>query len=566
MVAAVGPVRGPGIVGFGDRTSLADSLGGQITYSYNGNFQLTGLTMSVSGTLAAQLTFSYDSLGRLAGISRSAGVGSHVISSSYSYDGANRLTGISYADATSGTPLASFAYGYNADGQVTSYTDPEGTLNYSYDKDGELTGVSGAAQTSYSYDANGNRTMSGYQTGPGNELLSDGTYTYTYDRNGNLLTKADAAGDVWSYSWDYRNRLTEVKETNAQNQVVLDETFQYDVNNNLIGEAVNGVPQRYTVYDGDTPYLDLNAAGQVSERYLADPNALAMYWARVGVTGQADWMVTDLLGPVRALVSAGGSVEDQIAYDAYGNVVSETNAAAGGRLKYAGGQYDGGLGLTLFGARWYNSAAGRWLSQDPLEFETETNPYRYMNNSPTMATDISGMNLGMMFDGHQWPAPSPYGELVSSRPSRGWNRYSNCCDGAILKGLAQTQGSVPPSAQLDGLPPRRPSSFNRRQPPLPRPPAPLPPSEFMENFGAVWWRYSRPTIFPWRGRKVVEISPTGVRMQRYRRDGTPFGPPVEIGLNILEFRRLVSNITQHPRDPRRWSDGLRAIFGVGWRW
>jgi hypothetical protein len=40
-------------------------------------------------------------------------------------------------------------------------------------------------------------------------------------------------------------------------------------------------------------------------------------------------MLTDLLGSVRELVSAGGSVEDQIAYDAYGNVVSETNAAAG---------------------------------------------------------------------------------------------------------------------------------------------------------------------------------------------------------------------------------------------
>jgi YD repeat-containing protein len=98
---------------------------------------------------------------------RWAEVGSHVISSSYSYDGANRLTGISYADATTGTPLASFTYGYNADDQVASYTGPEGTLNYSYDKDGELTAVSGAAQTSYSYDANGNRTMSGYQTGSG---------------------------------------------------------------------------------------------------------------------------------------------------------------------------------------------------------------------------------------------------------------------------------------------------------------------------------------------------------------------------------------------------------------
>jgi YD repeat-containing protein len=105
------------------------------------------------------------------GLSAQAGVGSDTITSSYSYDGANRLTGISYADATTNTPLASFTYGYNADGQVTSYTSPEGTLNYSYDKDGELTGVSGVAQASYSYDANGNRTMSGYQTGPGNELL-----------------------------------------------------------------------------------------------------------------------------------------------------------------------------------------------------------------------------------------------------------------------------------------------------------------------------------------------------------------------------------------------------------
>jgi RHS repeat-associated protein len=328
-----------------------------------------------------------------------------------------------YADATTNMPLASFTYGYNADGQVTSYTGPEGTLNYSYDKDGELTGVSGAAQASYSYDANGNRTMSGYQTGPGNELLNDGQFTYTYDKDGNLLSKRDASGDVWSYSWDYRNRLTEVKETNAQNQVVLDEVFTYDVNNNLIGEAVNGVPQRWTVYDGSTPYLDLTGGGQVSERYLADSNALAMYWARVGVTGQADWMVTDLLGSVRALVSAGGSVEDQIAYDAYGNIVTETNAAAGGRLKYAGGQYDGGLGLTLFGARWYNSAAGRWLSQDPLGLGPDSNPYRYVYDSPTNGTDPTGQYPSSLLLWASLPLPLlaaaqlPHVEPPVGRPS-----------------------------------------------------------------------------------------------------------------------------------------------------
>jgi RHS repeat-associated protein len=177
----------------------------------------------------------------------------------------------------------------------------------------------------------------------------------------------------------------------------------YDVNHHLIGEAVNGVPQRWTVYDGSTPYLDLTGTGQVSERYLADPNALAQYWARVGQTGQADWMVTDLLGSVRALVSASGSVEDQIAYDAYGNIVTETNPSAGGRLKYAGGQYDGGLGLTLFGARWYNSAAGRWLSQDPLGLGPDSNAYRYVGNGPTDGTDPSGL-ITITFP---WNRPNP---------------------------------------------------------------------------------------------------------------------------------------------------------------
>jgi YD repeat-containing protein len=189
-----------GYDGYGDRTSLSDSLGGQITYSYNANLQMTGLTMSLSGTLAAHLTFSYDNMDRLGSISRSAGTGSDTITSSLTYDGANRLTGITYTDATTSTQLASFTYSYNAASQVTSYTGPEGTLNYTYDKIGELTGVSGAEQATYSYGSNGNRTMTGYSTGTGNEMTSDGTYTYTYDKNGNILTKTDASGNVWSYT------------------------------------------------------------------------------------------------------------------------------------------------------------------------------------------------------------------------------------------------------------------------------------------------------------------------------------------------------------------------------
>ena len=48
--------------------------------------------------------------------------------------------------------------------------------------------MAGVNPESFSYDANGNRTMTGYSTGTGNRLLSDGTYNYTYDDEGNTLT------------------------------------------------------------------------------------------------------------------------------------------------------------------------------------------------------------------------------------------------------------------------------------------------------------------------------------------------------------------------------------------
>jgi YD repeat-containing protein len=38
-----------GYDGFGDCTSLSDSLGEQVIYSYNGHRQLTSLTMSLAG-------------------------------------------------------------------------------------------------------------------------------------------------------------------------------------------------------------------------------------------------------------------------------------------------------------------------------------------------------------------------------------------------------------------------------------------------------------------------------------------------------------------------------------
>ena len=50
----------------------------------------------------------------------------------------------------------------------------------------ELTSA-GLTGESYSYDQDGNRVGSGYQTGAANELLSDGVFNYQYDKDGNRV-------------------------------------------------------------------------------------------------------------------------------------------------------------------------------------------------------------------------------------------------------------------------------------------------------------------------------------------------------------------------------------------
>jgi RHS repeat-associated protein len=238
-------------------------------------------------------------------------------------------------------------------------------------------------------------TGSSYRSGcgTGNELLSDGIYNYTYDADGNMTSQTNiATGSVTYYTWDYRNRLVEVKQEDNHNNVLNDERFTYDINNNRIAVSLNGTPQLYTVYDGANPYLDFNGNGQLTERYLYNPHALSQFYGQVNASGNVQWFLTDNIHSIRQVVDSSGNVLDAITYDPYGNIVSQTNAANAPRFLYAGGAYDSNTGIDQFGRRYYISVDGRWLSPDPLGFVAgDTNLYRYVNNSPALHTDPTGL-------------------------------------------------------------------------------------------------------------------------------------------------------------------------------
>jgi RHS repeat-associated protein len=392
--------------GDGDETSVQDSLSssGVTNYSYNIGQQLTTITTSYGGTAGPEVVLGYDTAGRLVSQSRTAS-GDGQLNTTISYDAADRETTITDGFVSTGgtnTALATYTYGYNAANQVTSETDAQGTYTYTYDNANELTGVTenGTPVGTYSYDLNGNQNGTGFTTTTGNELTASPGYTYTYDKAGNMISQTNTSTDVTTtYTYDYENRLT---EATTGGKVVA--TYTYNALSQRIGIDDNGT-QTWTVFNGigsgATPYADFNGSGSLTERYLFGPTAVngaltTGILARTSSSGSIAWYLTDQLGSVDQLVSTSGTaatVLDQIVYDSFGNIVSESNPSNGDRFKFAEMEYDSVTGQYYDRARYYDEAIGRFMAQDPLSFAGGTdNLYGYVGNNPTNYTDPSGLH------------------------------------------------------------------------------------------------------------------------------------------------------------------------------
>ena len=311
----------------------------------------------------------------------------------YTYDAAGNVTNILHIYGGGGI-LANYTYTYDLAGNVTTDTDNGTTVTYTYDATNQLTAGNG---TNYSYDSNGNRTMSGYVTGKGNQLISDGTWTYTYDAEGNLTTKKNlSTGETWTYGYDDLNRLIwDMDRTvDGGGTLLYIATMTYDVFNNRIEmdwtQGGTTTTQRYA-YNGDEVWADLTGANALELRYVLGDQTDQLL-ARVNeTTGSLAYYLTDDLGSVRLIMDSSGTVLNAITYDAYGNILTQSNASYSDRYKYTGREFDPVSGLQYNRGRYYNASTGSRLSQDPLGFTGgDSNLYRYVGNDPTGLTDPNG--------------------------------------------------------------------------------------------------------------------------------------------------------------------------------
>jgi len=372
----------------GNLTSLTYPGNLQVTRSYDAANRLTG----VSDWLQHTISFGYDANSSL--VSQSY---PNTTAASFANDAADQLTGIT--DSKGGIPFWSFGYGRDANGQLSSSTDPVENANhtYGYDTLNRLSSdLKGTAPTAYTYDpadelktitntvATSTSTFS-YDTA--DELTSlqkiVGTstiqnLTLSYNANGDRTGQTDSiSGNQVTYGYDQADRLTRwvSGSTTAQYSHDGDGLRQSktvgSTTTNQLWDVAEGMP--LLVQDGSTRYIT-GLGGLPIEQVDGSGNVLYYY--------------QDQLGSTRGLLDGSGNTQATYTFDPYGNVAAKTGSAST-PFQYAGQYTDSESGLQYLRARYYDPLTAQFLTVDPLA-GTTIDPYAYTVNDPLNIVDPAG--------------------------------------------------------------------------------------------------------------------------------------------------------------------------------
>lgn len=387
------------------KSTWTGTVAGSVSRTYNANFWVTSESINGGNTVAYQR--DKDGLLTAAGslaVKRSAknglitGTTLGLTTDSRTYNGFGELIG--YTASVNSAAVYSVKFTRDADGKVTAKTETIGstinTYSYSYDAAGRLTtATKNSATDSYAYDSNSNRlsatTPAGTSSGTydaQDRLLTYGEASYTYTANGELAMQTVGIQKT-TYTYDVLGNLIAATLPNGTNIGYL-----VDAENHRVGKQMNGVLETGFLYDGEHIVAQLNGSNQLVSQFVYATGATSPdYVVSGGVTYR---IFSDQLGsPVLVVNTSTGAITEQIIYDEFGNVISDTNPGFQ-PFGFAGGLYDLDTKLIRFGARDYNPSIGRWTAKDPILFNGgDTNLYGYVLNDPVDLTDSSGRDIGL---------------------------------------------------------------------------------------------------------------------------------------------------------------------------
>ncbi|MEW2134469.1 LamG-like jellyroll fold domain-containing protein, partial [Streptomyces sp. NPDC005435] len=362
----------------GAMTSRKDAAG-TTTYGYDTAGRLSTLNDAATGT---QLTYSYGQLNE----PRSVKYGASGQTRTFGYDSQHQLTSDTLVQGA--TTLASFTYGYDADGNLASKTTTgvsgASANTYGYDWANRLTSWNdGSKTTTYAYDASGNRIRKGadvYTYDQRDELTSDGTHSYTYSARGTMTQESSAAGGTTAY------------KTDASGAQIAAGSQSYTLDamgRNVSDKDTSDGTTRTFAYSGGSNTI----ASDGEDTYTYDPGG-----GLVGIkptVGGAVLALTDQHSDVVGTFTSGATaLAGSASYDPLGKVVSPTDTITG-HLGFQSGWTEPGSGDVGTASRWYNPDTGQFLNKDsislnPVPNSVAANPFAYVDDNPLAGTDESG--------------------------------------------------------------------------------------------------------------------------------------------------------------------------------
>ncbi|HEV7606569.1 MAG TPA: RHS repeat-associated core domain-containing protein [Steroidobacteraceae bacterium] len=410
--------------------------GQTISYAYNSNGQVSGITLNGSPNLTILSNVTYDPFGPVTGWTW----GNGTASTSRTFDTDGKLTTLSNTPATTGNRT----FGFDDAFRVTSATDsvsggPAWTFGYDI-----LDRLNSATKTGttigYTYDADGNRltqtgTSASTYTIPGtSNKLSSTTgalaRTYTYDAVGNVLTTG-----VSTHTYNKRGRL----RTSRLNSTTTNTGYYY----NALGQRIRkngGTPGNiYFVYD-EAGHLvgEYTTTTLVQETVWLGDIPVATLRPKSGGGVDVFYVHTDQLNTPRKVTRPSDN-KLRWSWDPtpFGEGAPNENPSVPAlgvftyNLRFPGQYFDVESNFYYNYFRDYDPAKGGYVQSDPIGLLGGLNTYGYVGANPLSQIDPTGEAEIAL------PAPGAVAGAVATAASRG---------AALARAMAQAASRANPVA------------------------------------------------------------------------------------------------------------------------
>lgn len=308
----------------------------------------------------------------------------------------------SQSTVVNSTSLQHFTYAWDSNGNMSSRTDVVHgmTESFTYDNLDRLTSaqVGTATLIDFGFDIVGNITeksdVGDYTynlTQPhavGSITQGGSSNSYNYDANGNMGSSTDT--DLPTSTWASYNKPTQI----AKGSVTYD--FKYGPDRNRYEKVhTTSSATATTHYLGD---MEVVYGTSTEYRHLIRAAGTVIAVLKDTGTTSTDYLHRDHLGSLTAITNSSGTVQERLAYDAWGQRRDATDwdgAATATELRgFTGHEHLDDVGVIHMNGRIYSAKLGRFLSPDPALQEPENgqnyNRYSYAFNNPLKYTDPSG--------------------------------------------------------------------------------------------------------------------------------------------------------------------------------